>query len=220
MARVYIALAIVSLAFAAPASAMSFDFVTLSINNCTTQCPKVITATGEINLGDPETFVEKLRSAIAREPELRPVVLLHSSGGNMGAALQLGEVFRSIKATVVVAQARSSGTGYRPTGGGCASACVFSLMGGVKRVVPDDSRVAIHWVSAPTPQGYLGNVVQPEPALKNDDQQTEALMRRYMRTMGVKADLAAFIRKVPNASFHVMTAQEITRYGLARRTFQ
>jgi hypothetical protein len=203
-----------------PASAMSFDFVSLSINNCTTQCPKVIVATGEIYLGDAETFVEKLRSAIRREPDLRPVVLLHSTGGNMGAALQLGEVFRSIKATVVVAQARSNGSVYAPTGGGCASACVFSLMGGVKRVVPDDSRVAIHWVSAPTPQGYLGNVVQPDASMKSDDQNTEALMRKYMRGMGVRAEFAAFIRKVPNSSFHVMTPQEVTRFGLARRTFQ
>jgi hypothetical protein len=218
--KLLVVLALAGLGFATPAAAMSFDFVTLNINNCTTQCPKVITATGEIYLGDAETFVEKLRSAIPREPHLRPVVLLHSSGGNMGAALQLGEVFRSIKATVVVAQARSNGVSYNPTGGGCSSACVFSLMGGVRRVVPDDSRVAIHWVSAPTPQGYLGNVVQPDAGAKNDDQQTEAVMRHYMRSMGVKGEFAAFIRKVPNESFHIMTPQELTRFGLARRNFQ
>jgi hypothetical protein len=213
--------AAVALTVLAPnAQAMSFQFVPLGVNNCTTNCPTVILASGDINLGDAETFVEKVKATLQRDKNLRPVVLISSNGGNVYASMQLGYVMRSMKATVVVASAVSNGSTYVPRRGACGSACVFTLMGGTKRIVPDDSKVGVHWVSGPTPQGYFGNVVQPDLTQTPNGDQSEGILRDYMRRMGVKQELAAFIRKVPHENFHIMTPAEITRFGLAARTFK
>jgi hypothetical protein len=205
---------------AIPAQAMSFQVVPFAINNCTSNCPRIIVASGEMLLGDAETFLEKVKASIPREKNLKPVVLIHSNGGNMLAALQMGYVLRAMKATVIVARAVPGSGGYSAGPGACGSACVFTLMGGTKRVVPDDSKVAVHWVSKPTPQTYLGNWVQPNPNAKVDPDSSEKYMRDYMRKMGVRPDLAALIRKVPHESFYVMRPEEITRYGLASRSFR
>ncbi len=202
------------------AQAMSFSFVPLPINNCTTDCPKVIVATGDMQFDDIGTLVETIRAGIQRDKSIRPVVLLSSNGGNLAAGYGIGEVFRQIKATVIIARAVPSGRGYTLGPGGCASACVFSLMGGVKRVVPQGSRVGVHWMSGPTPQMFSGTVTLPDTGKKDDADRDEASMRQFMRRMGVRQDFAAFIRKVPNSSIHVMTAQEMSRFGLASTTFR
>jgi hypothetical protein len=213
-----------ALALGAPsaASAMSFSFVPIPINNCTTNCPKVIVATGDMYFDDPATLVEKIKAGVQRDPSIRPVILLHSNGGNAAAGYMMGEVFRAIKATVIVARAESSGFGgtYTLKPGGCASACAIALMGGAKRIVPDGSKVGVHWFSAPTPQTFSGNVVAPDPNRRPEPDEAEARMRTYMRRMGVRPELAGFIRKVPNSSLHVMTAQEMQRFNLAQRTLR
>jgi hypothetical protein len=109
-----------------------------------------------------------------------------------------------------------SGNGYRLAPGGCASACAFALMGGVKRVVPQGSRVGVHWMSGPTPQMFSGTVTLPDIAKNDNEDNDEQRMRQFMRRMGVKPELAAFIRKVPNSSIHVLTAPEMSRFGLAQ----
>jgi hypothetical protein len=203
------------------AQAMSFQIVPFATNGCTSDCPRVILATGEMRLGDAETFLEVVKASLRRGEKLRPIVLIHSPGGNMAAALGIGRVLRAIKATVIVAQGRSgAGAGYGAVRGACASACVFSLMGGVKRVVPDDSRVAVHWVSEPRAQFYGTTIILPREGVKNDDDEGERILRSYMREMGVRPELAAFIRKVPHSSIHFMKPEEITQFRLASRTFK
>jgi hypothetical protein len=199
-----------------PAGAMTFSFVPLTINNCTTDCPKIIVASGDMYYDDIGTLVETIRAGIRRDKNIRPVVLISSNGGNLAAGYGIGEVLRSIKATVIVGRAIPNGSGYTIAPGGCASACVFSLMGGVKRVVPEGSKVGVHWMSAPTPQVFSGAVSTPDPNRKNDSDRDEQSMRQFMRRMGVKPDLAGFIRKVPNTSIHVMTAKEMSQFGLAQ----
>jgi hypothetical protein len=199
---------------------MSFTFVPLSINNCATDCPKVIVAQGDMFFDDIGTLIETIRAGVQRDKSIRPVVILSSNGGNLAAGYGIGEVFRQIKATVIVARAVPSANGYALAPGGCASACVFSLMGGVRRIVPQGSKVGVHWMSAPTPQVFSGTVALPELGRKDDSDSDEARMRQFMRKMGVKPDLAGFIRKVPNTSIHVMTAQEMSRFGLASQALR
>ncbi len=197
---------------------MSFSFVPLQVNNCTTECPKIIVASGEMYFDDINTLVATLQAGIQRDRMIRPVVLLSSVGGNVAAGYGIGEVFRQINATVIVGRAvpSSSGSGYTFGPGGCASACVFALMGGKNRVVPEGSKVGVHWMSGPVPQVSSGSVFAPSSETKDDSDAKEQRMRQYMRRMGVRPDLAAFIRKVPYSEMHVMTAQELQRFGLAR----
>jgi hypothetical protein len=206
--------------WSAASHAMSFSFAPIVVNNCTTDCPKAIVAEGEIYYDDVGTLVETLRAGIERDKNIKPLVVLSSVGGNVYAGYQIGRIFRAINATVVVGRAVRSGSGYSLAPGVCASACVFSLMGGKKRFVPDGSRIGVHWMSGPTPQVFSGNVALPEVGRKSDDNESEANLRQFMRSMGVRPDFARFIRNVPNSSMHVMTPQEITRFGLAQTRFR
>ncbi|MGL4636047.1 MAG: ATP-dependent Clp protease proteolytic subunit [Beijerinckiaceae bacterium] len=206
--------------WAVSAQAMSFQVVPFSINNCTTECPRVIVASGTIDLGDGDTLLEKLKFLKREKSAAPPVVIINSNGGNLLAALQMGQALRAMKATVIVAQAVPGTNGYTAAPGGCGSACVFTLMGGVRRIVPDESKVAVNWTFGRAPQIYLGNWVQPDPTRKVDPNGFEKNMQDYMRSMGVRQDLATFIRKMPHESFHVMKPEEITRFGLASRNFR
>jgi hypothetical protein len=206
--------------FSAAAQAMSFSFVPIVIGNCTTDCPKAIVAQGTMQFDDIGTLVETIKAGIARDKNIRPVVILSSNGGNLAAGIEIGRVFRAIKATVIVGRAVPAGAGYTLAPGGCASACVYSLMGGARRIVPEGSRVGVHWASAPVPQVFSGNVVLPDPGRRSSDDEDEVRLRQFMRSMGVKPDFARFIRNVPNSGMHVMTSQEIARFGLAQTRFR
>jgi hypothetical protein len=190
--------------------------VPLQVNNCTSDCPKIIVASGEMYFDDINTLVATLQAGIQRDRMIRPVVLLSSVGGNVAAGYGIGEVFRQINATVIVARAVPSGSGYTFGPGSCASACVFALMGGKTRVVPEGSKVGVHWMSGPVPQMSSGSVFGPSSDFKDDSDAKEQRMRQYMRRMGIRAELASFIRKVPNSDMHVLTPQEVQRFGLAR----
>jgi hypothetical protein len=209
-----------SVVLSATAQAMSFSFVPIVVNNCTTDCPKAIVAQGPMYYDDIGTLIETIRAGIERDKNIRPVVILSSNGGNSAAGLQIGRIFRAIKATVIVGQAVQSGAGYTIRPGVCASACAFSLMGGTKRIVPDGSQVIVHWMSDALPQVYSGSQVLADTGKPTTPDEDEAMLRRFMREMGIRQDLAAFIRKVPNSSFHVMTTQEMTRFGLAQTKFR
>jgi hypothetical protein len=205
-----------SLVWAGSAQAMSFRFLPIAINNCTTDCPKVIVAEGEMFFDDINTLVATIQAGVARDRTIRPVVLLSSIGGNVAAGYGIADVFRQIRATVIVGRAVPSGSGYGIAPGGCASACVFALMGGAKRIVPPGSKVGVHWMSGPVPQISSGAVFQPSPDAREDSDAKEQRMRQFMRRMGVRPEFAGFIRKVPHTSLHVMTTQEMSRFGLAQ----
>jgi hypothetical protein len=206
---------------AGAARALAVNFVPLPIGNCGDRCPTVIAVSGEFKLGDAQTFLARLQAEIQRRPGIRPVVLLHSPGGNLGEGLNFARVFRAIGARVIVARV-SGGWGQAPAigSGTCASACVFAMMGGVSRVVPEGSRAIVHWVSEPTPMNYMGTTIQPDAASRSDDADIERLLRAHMRRYGVNTDLVNVMRRVPNSSGYELTTNDLRRYRLATRTFR
>jgi hypothetical protein len=166
---------------------------------CGANCPEVIVAQGVIEPDTPQTFISFVNSAAA-QPEARSVVLLSSPGGQVVASMELGIALRQMGAAVVVA-------------GQCLSACVYAMMGGVKRVIPAQSVVGIHRMSRQEQTG--------------GGRETRALTRRfasadmvsalseYTAQMGVDPGLIREAERISPEKIHVLTVAELRRWGLA-----
>jgi hypothetical protein len=208
-----VALCVGALAAAPAAQASALTFRAVEARDpilCAPRCPVFIVAEGEIVDASADAFNAFLA---ARRSELRGarVVLLHSPGGRVGASLRLGEAFRTAGASVVVA--RTNGVGVLP--GRCYSACVYAFIGGAKRIVPKGSEIAVHRMFmyerlGADPEGPSASRVFAHPELV-------ARLAEYARRMGVSAELVHRAEQVAPERVHVVNAQEMRRWRLARR---
>lgn len=216
----------------APAGAADMTFSTItysSSRNCGTECPRLMQASGQITKNTPQLFLDFARSEI-QKPGLINVLLVHSPGGSVNASITLGKVLRKLGTVVVVARAmemqhlppRVAGrrqAGLQPNmrfvSGTCASACVYALAGGRTRVVPPESKVAVHRMA--------GNVGQIDPATREyqslqiyaGDSELQ-LLNEYIAAMGVSPDLVTLAESVPHEEARILSPREILAFNLGK----
>ena len=208
------ALVLLLSAWARPGQAMAYAVVPLDDGRCGAACPQAIYASGEIQFDEPQrllSFVQQVGDGLSR------TLVIHSPGGNLAGALKLGQGLRRLGMNVVVASVGRAADGravLRP--GRCASACVFVLMGGETRMVPDGSRIFVH-----SPRragfdqrdivdgGFLEQPTRPETV--------SAVLQHYARQMGIDPALVALADAVPHESARELTPAEIRRFRLASR---
>jgi hypothetical protein len=164
-------------------------------DKCGNQCREWISASGAIvdaTLQDFEIF--------ARARDVRgATVVLDSPGGNVIPGLALGREFRRLEITTSVGKAVKVAGEQRATispRASCNSMCVFLLLGGVHRNVPDDARILVHqiWPSnkrndANAATYTAGNVVAIQRV--NGD------ISRYIVDMGVDIELFEISSRIP-----------------------
>ena len=146
--------------------------------------------------------------------------VFHSPGGSMAAAIRLGEIMRNLKVKTVVGRAvvRNGEVEIEP--GRCASACVFTFLGGATRSVPKDSKLGVHsWM----PFGLLervddkGRKVKPRAL---DRAIIEALHRqtatylKYLETMGVDLRLGVLILRTSHDSIAWVSPREQSLWSM------
>ncbi|HEY8579560.1 MAG TPA: hypothetical protein VIL72_06710 [Beijerinckiaceae bacterium] len=214
-ARVLAALAFAVLV-AAPAVAEPMTFRLADIGDparCKTRCTQVIVAEGEIAERTPQDFTAFVRAQL-RNPNARGVIFLHSPGGRVVAAMQLGHLFRRAGAAVVVA--RVDGEGMKTAR--CYSACVYALMGAKKRVIPTGSSVGIHRMFTYERFGGFG---QESPMETRIYAQSDLVSRLgdYAGMMGVSPELVYTAEKVSPDRVHIVSPQEIRRWRLGSDKF-
>jgi hypothetical protein len=168
---------------------------------CRAHCPRVIVAEGQITNSTPNEFLEFLRENVG-DRDLRTVVLLNSQGGYVVASMELGQMFRRIGAATIVSHQ-------------CLSACVYSFMGGVKRVAPRGTSLGIHRMFANASDGAFDS----RGRRVYDDGSLAGALMRYSARMGVSGDLIRFAERISSNSIHVVTSNEMTRWRLASRAF-
>ncbi len=194
---------------------MSFRLTTVSGKaGCPKDCADVIAAEGEIDNDTADQFVAFLADHL-QDHDLRPVILLESPGGTVVGAMQLGTVFRSIGAAVIVASAQRVGTSeeVRVVPGMCLSACVYAFVGGVRRVVPPISRLGIHRMVINEPvQGSNGTETQQVFGSRD----FVASLSAYTRAMGVDPRMIGFAETIAPEQLHIVTPHEIARWKLGR----
>ena len=152
--------------------------------------------------------------AVAHDHAARNVRYL----GKVVGSMDLGRVFRKIGALTIVARAVDGSDGVAHIAQGrCFSACVYALMGGRKRIVPDRSLVGIHRMfaleGAVDPAG--GRVIER----RFDDGNMRNVLARYSSEMGVSRELINKAEQTSTDTIHVVSPQELTRWRLGSSRF-
>jgi len=150
---------------------------------------------GQIVTGDAKK-VEKLLDEVKRTDDGHQIrrLLIHSQGGLVGEAIQIGKMVRANNVEV-----------FLPQGTSCISACVLILAGAKIRII--NGRVGIDYPHFLQKAGPNDDV----PALLAE---VKEVMRSYYHSMGVNERLADATFLVPKGVVHFLTLEELYQYQL------
>jgi hypothetical protein len=205
-----------SVAASASSSSMTFRVQPLATGGCGARCPHVIVADGVIESETPQAFVDFLKSG-ADDKKLRRVVFINSRGGNVVASMMFGHILRELRAASVIGRFDFGGEAG-PYVGECLSACVYAMMGAVRRVAPPGSEVALHRMSiVESKDGGWGAATRVTRSFA--DAPMVAVLARYASRMGVNPDLVRVAEALPPDTMHVLTRDEMRRWSFATSQF-
>ena len=147
--------------------------------------------TGEIGKGDGARIATQIAVSEAGE------IVLHSPGGNVADALEIGRAIRSAGKHTSL---RSSDV--------CLSACPYMLAGGTERQVAEGGRVGLH-------QHYYGeNTFLPAFLAVRDIQRGQAEVMRFLDEMGVDPMVMVPALSTPPEAIYILTPEELTESHL------
>lgn len=154
----------------------------------------VLLAFGTITPGTAKIFESAL---LAREEKITEFIL-HSPGGSVNDALEMGKLVRESEYnTKVVAN------GY------CASSCPLVFAAGVKRLAHESSWIGVHQVY--TPSSTFGSIQQG----MDQAQRISALCQQALVDFGVDPALWIKAMETPKDQLYVLTAKELEELKLA-----
>ena len=165
---------------------------------CGNQCKEWISAAGAIVDSTVTDF-----EAFARTREVRgATIVLDSPGGNVVQGLALGREFRRLEVTTSVGRSvkfSATGTDQRATlspRATCNSMCVFLLLGGVQRHVPDDARLLVHqiWPSSKRNDAHAATYTAANVVAI---QRVNGEISRYIIDMGADIELFEVSSRIP-----------------------
>jgi hypothetical protein len=195
---------------------MSFHVASLESHECGRHCPDVIVADGVIEAETPQAFVDFLKSGSA-DAKLRRIVFFNSRGGNVVASMVFGHILRELRIAGVVGRFDGGGD-PGPYVGECLSACVYALMGAVRRIAPIGSEVGLHRMSIIESEGG-GLFGLPRVTRGFADPPMVAVLGRYAKRMGVDPALVRTAESLPPDTVHVLSRDEMRRWSLATSQF-
>ena len=195
---------------------MSFRVAQLASRACGRNCPDVIVADGVIEAETPQTFVDFLKAG-SSDSKLRRIVFFNSRGGNVVASMVFGHILRELKIAGVVGRFDASGD-PGPYVGECLSACVYALMGAVRRVAPPGSEIGLHRMSIVESDngGFFGSQREIRSFA---DKPMVAVLGRYAQRMGVSPALVRLAESLPPDTVHLLSREEMRRWALATSEF-
>jgi hypothetical protein len=176
---------------------MQFEWVREGpVESCKDHCREWIAARGTIGRNTPNDF-----EAFANDRDIRgATIVLESRGGAVGAGLALGRQLRRLGITTTVGQTlkfagRDDRAALSPNGS-CDSICVFVLLGGTHRHIPEQARVLVHqfWPSSKREDAIAGTYTA---AHMISLQRTLGQVARYVSEMGVDAELLEIATRIP-----------------------
>lgn len=140
-------------------------------------------------------------------------VVLNSPGGVVVQALELGREFRRRAITTAVGRTLRTGdnrTTISPSAV-CNSMCVFVLLGGVKRFVPEAAHVSVHQIWPASKQDDANAAAYPARTMA----QTQRMLgevAQYLVDMGGDIELFRIATRVPPwENLHSLTKDELRR---------
>lgn len=211
---------------------ITFFVATAPANACGPGCDGWIAADGKIDLH----AAQRLRKVLAKLGPRKLPLFLHSAGGSVLGAIELGRLVRSHNIEVSVARTipaacpldqqpektcetlKRSGqdivSEFDASGGMCNSACVLVLAGGAQRSVPPWVRLGVHAIGID-----LGETTIRGPALAAATRSANARIVEFLHDMGIPKALFDASNAVPHESTRFLQRDEFVRFGLDTREF-
>jgi hypothetical protein len=150
--------------------------------------------TGSISEGDARRFEEHI-AGLAQPPS---AIALHSPGGVVDEALDIGRTIRNEGLPVVVA-----------AGAACFSACPYILAGGETREVSREALVGVH-------QHYFGeNTYLPAFLAVSDVQAGQGEVMAFLDDMGIDPMIMVKALLTRPDDIYILLPEELVDYGLA-----
>jgi hypothetical protein len=202
---------------------------------CGRGCDSWIAAEGQIDSDTAPRFRKFLRQIKGRNLP----IYFASPGGNIDQALAMGAILRERPVVARVARTVVSECGFEAQdsdvclklkrtgrelhgdlwtrGAMCNSACPYLILGASTREIAPDAVLAVHspkvvlrFSGAPTPQA---RAAATERSLARIDR----TLSSYIARMGGQIGLLELARTVPFEGMHILTREEIVRFGIDRR---
>jgi len=199
---------------------------------CGPGCSEWIAVDGRFDPGAGKRFRDFLNAS----PRRRTLpVFFHSPGGVLASAIEIALALRENRMTVGVARTIQPGcTVLRVAGGNCDmlvksgndvpsqfsfdgaqchSACVYALIGGVTRRIAPGVRVGIH--SPKVDEQAWKQFADRHPGVRRltSEERSQSLWR-FVMALGIDPDLVDAASKVSHNSIHILSREEIVRYGI------
>jgi hypothetical protein len=222
----------------APTPPMQFYVVKGAPDSCGLGCDRWIQLEGQIDGGAAARF----RRFFARLRDRNMPLYFYSPGGNLDQAIAMGtllhekpvvaRVGRSVLADCgfeaqdsdVCLKLKQSGRelhGDPSTRGAlCGSACPYLILGASTREIAPDAALAVH--NSRIVVTFTGG--QPTPTMvaaanERAHERSDRNIAAYFARMGGDGALLALARTVRFEDMHVLTREEIVRFGIDRREF-
>jgi hypothetical protein len=222
-----------------PVAPMAFYVVKGAPDACGQGCDRWIAVEGQIDSGAAPRFRKFLRQL--RDNSLP--IYFTSPGGNLDQAVAMGAMLREKPAIARIGRTVVSDCGFEAQDSAvclklkqsgrelhgelwtrdanCNSACPYLILGATTREIAPDAvlgvhspRIVVHFRGAGTPTSAM-RAAATERGLERADR----MLQSYIFKMGVDIGLLGLARTVKFEDMHVLTREEIARFGIDRRAF-
>jgi hypothetical protein len=218
------------------AAPMMFYVVKGTAEACGRDCDSWIAAEGQIDAGAADRFRKFLR----RFGDRHLPIYFYSPGGNLEQALAMGTILREKSAVARVGRSVVTECGFESQDGEacvslkqsgrelhgdlwtrgamCNSACPYLIIGATNREVAPDAALAVH--SPRVVVRFRGGVPTQEmraAAVARGLERADRLISAYLKKMGADPGLLTLARTVKFEDMHILTREEIARFGIDRR---
>ena len=216
---------------------MQFYVVKGAADACGRGCDSWIAIEGKI---DSDAAV-RFKRFLARVRGRNLPIYFHSPGGNVDQAVAMGTLLREKPVVARVGRTVVSECGFEAQDGEaclrlkqsgrelhgdltthgafCGSACPYLMMGATTREIAVDAALAVH--SAKITISFHGPGVPPPAAVAAANtrahERADHMLTGYLARMGIDRGLLALVRMVKFEEMHILTREEIVRFGIDRR---
>jgi hypothetical protein len=224
---------------AAPAPPVLFYVAKGAPDACGRGCDRWIAVEGQINADAAGRF----KAFIKRHLKDRQLPMYFSSpGGNLEQAIFIGNMLRELSATARVARTIVKDCGFEAQTSDlclklkrsgrelaadlstrntqCNSACPYLMLGATTREIATDAILGVH--SPKVVLRYSGGQPTREmvtAATQRGVERADKLLSNYVVKMGIEGELLDVAKHTKFEDMHVLTRDEIFRFGIDRREF-
>jgi hypothetical protein len=215
---------------------MAFYVVKGAPDSCGRGCDRWIEAEGKIESGTAARFKAFLNGLHDRNLP----IYFASPGGNLDQAIAMGDMLHGRPTIARVGRTLVRECGFEAQDGDvcvklkqsgrelhgdlftrgavCASACPYVFAGAAVHEVAPDAVLGVH--SAKVVLNLRGIQVSPAAVAAADQrghERADRMVAAYLAKMGIDTGLLSLARSVKFEDIHILTREEIARFGLDRR---